>query len=61
VNFADLVLLAQNYNRSLVSLDSFSPEFAADWALAQSLVPEPTSLTLVMASVAAMSTRRRRA
>jgi phospholipase/lecithinase/hemolysin len=36
VGFGDLVLLAQNYNSSAT--------FAADWALAQSLMPEPTAL-----------------
>jgi hypothetical protein len=47
INFADLVSLAQGYNGTL-AVDGFDGSFAADWALAQSLVPEPVSgLTLV--------------
>jgi hypothetical protein len=62
VNFPDLVLLAQNYNRvvptaALVELGGAS--FAADWALAQSLVPEPGSALATLA-LAAFTSRRRR-
>jgi hypothetical protein len=42
VNFADLVLLAQNYGSQNT--------FAADWALAQSMVPEPTTLSIFAAA-----------
>lgn len=47
VNFDDLVPLAQNYNASIAlsELDSLGgSDFATDYLLAQSLVPEPTSL-----------------
>lgn len=65
VNFADLVLLAQNYNfngasaAQLAALEASNPSFAADWALAQSFVPEPTSLAAV--GLGALVLRRRRA
>jgi hypothetical protein len=63
VDFQDLVPLAQNYNGSLLDggqLAALGDGFAADWALAQSLVPEPTSLTALVA-VGAIFKRRRRA
>ncbi len=57
VAFDDLLLLAQNYG--FVGLvDGASPQFNADWALAQSLVPEPGS---AMALGAMVLVRRRRA
>lgn len=67
VAFADLVKLAQFYNQStagqpagLAANAVFSSAFQADWALAQSMVPEPTSLTLLgLGGLAAV--RRRRA
>jgi autotransporter-associated beta strand protein len=52
-NFSDLLLLAQNYDLTLAG------SFAADWSLAQSMVPEPASLT-VFASATALLVRRRR-
>lgn len=67
VNFADLVALAQNYNSTgaqltdaqVASLGStYGNAFAADWAAAQSLVPEPTTLAILAAP--AMLLRRRR-
>jgi MYXO-CTERM domain-containing protein len=59
VNFADLVVLAQNYNFGAVTdLSGLESGFAADWALAQSLVPEPASLGLLV--LAAPVLRRRR-
>lgn len=59
VDFNDLVLLAQNYNFSgLSDLSSFSPSFAADWVLAQSLVPEPTSIALLVLAGAVVRRRR---
>ena len=50
--FADLLTLAQNYN-----LSGLGSDFASDWALAQSLVPEPTSLSLL--GLLAFGRRRR--
>lgn len=63
VNFADLVSLAQNYHK-LVSpgatqLNSLSPSFAADWGLAQSLVPEP-AMVLSAGLLGSALLRRRR-
>lgn len=62
VDFADLVSLAQNYNASLPSVEALTSlggsSFAADWAVAQSLVPEPTSLAALLA-VSAIVKRRR--
>lgn len=52
VAFDDLLAMAQNYSASGLNLDdvvSPNPHFAADWALARSLVPEPTSLLAVFA------------
>jgi T5SS/PEP-CTERM-associated repeat protein len=58
--FSDLVLLAQNYGLSSIDLpDGASPDFASDWALAQSMVPEPTML-LALPALLAMSRGRRR-
>jgi hypothetical protein len=63
VGFGDLVLLAQNYNLSFTAdeaaANGFSADFAGDWALAQSLVPEPTAALVVVPIVAAASGRRR--
>ena len=52
VNFDDLVVLAQNYGSS-------SAAFSADWSLAQSMVPEPTT-TWVAAGAITLILRRRR-
>jgi autotransporter-associated beta strand protein len=63
VGFSDLVILAQNYNGSAITgdeLGALGASFAGDWALAQSLVPEPTTL-LAGAGLASMVLRRRRA
>lgn len=60
VTFDDLLALAQNYGGS-ASVDvaaQFGEAFAADWKLAQSLVPEPASLGLL--SIAAFFAPRRR-
>jgi hypothetical protein len=67
INFADLVILAQNYNQSLILDDAGSQTilsiggetFAADLAVAQSMVPEPASLSL-LAAAACVAARRRR-
>lgn len=55
VSFDDLLALAQNYGLGDAGL---SPsDFAADWALARSLVPEPAALTML--SLTAFIRRRR--
>ena len=59
VDFADLVTLAQNYNATVSGpIIGAAPSFAADWALAQSVVPEPTALSLAAASLAFAGRRR---
>lgn len=65
VEFGDLLALAQNYNGSLVLAHSdlltggSDARFAADFALAVSVVPEPSSLLLV-ALTGLVFVRRRR-
>ena len=62
VDFQDLIALAQNYGGSLLN-DGQLPGggiFAADWALAQSFVPEPFSLVAAGASIGFATVRRRR-
>ena len=65
VGFDDLLTLAKNYNFTSAALGGtsdlagFSPDLAGDWALAQALLPEPTSL-LSIAGIARMVCRRRR-
>jgi hypothetical protein len=50
VDFDDLVSLAQNYSGTAIETGAAGgDDFAADWALAQSLVPEPGSLSLLAA------------
>ena len=60
VDFQDLIPLAQNYNGSLPGVvdELGTAEFAADWALAQSLVPEPTSLAALGVLGAILKRRR---
>ncbi len=62
VNFDDLLGLAQNYNGSVLQANDMASamggNFAADWKLALSVVPEPTSLGLLAGSL--MVLRRRR-
>jgi fibronectin-binding autotransporter adhesin len=53
VDFSDLLVLAQNYGQS--GLRSFT----ADWALAQSMVPEPTTLATLMGLACGVLRRRR--
>ena len=65
VNFDDLIPLAQNYNKSNPTLtagqlSSFGGDFASDWALAASLVPEPTTLAAVSLLGTTVIRRRRR-
>jgi hypothetical protein len=58
VGFDDLLALAQNYGLGTVMGTQLGEHFMSDWALAQSMVPEPTILSgLVM--LAAASRRRR--
>ena len=61
VNFDDLIILAQHYNTSAYPalLGNVSAAFAADWALAQSLVPEPGALAVVAVSALLASLRNR--
>lgn len=57
VGFDDLLALAQNYG--LNALNTSPNDFAADWALARSIVPEPTSLmTVALLSLALRRDRR---
>lgn len=63
VNFDDLVVLAQNYNAGSVVGNGVEniggAAFAADWALASSLVPEPGVALLVAGSLLGARRRRR--
>ena len=62
VDFNDLLLLAKNYNKSVATNGAAadSATFQTDWKLAQSLVPEPTTLGL-LAGMSLSMVRRRRA
>jgi hypothetical protein len=51
VGFADLIELARNYNTPA--------GFIADWSLAQSIVPEPATVTTLAAMMGLMLRRRR--
>lgn len=62
-NFDDLLLLTQNYGLSGMGLpttlgEGFSAEFAADWAMALSLAPEPGSIMSLLACAAVVRRRR---
>jgi hypothetical protein len=57
VTFPDLVLLAQNYGFGIVTIEGASAHFAADWALAQSFVPEPTTALLACGAIAFLGWR----
>ena len=61
VNFDDLIPLAQNYNTALPPgvAASLGAAFAADFALAQSLVPEPTALGATAAAGLLLARRRK--
>ena len=58
VNFNDLLALARNYNVA-AGADAMSSDFASDWALAQSLVPEPT-VAVALAATLLVPRRSRR-
>lgn len=64
VNFDDLLALAQNYNNALlvngtvVGSAFITDSFAGDWAMALSLVPEPTSLAALGLASAFLGRRR---
>lgn len=64
VTFDDLLILAQNYGFGTAGLIdptgvSLPSNIAADWALALSIVPEPTSLLGIAASSGLLLRRRR--
>jgi hypothetical protein len=65
VGFSDLVALAQNYGVTgplgvVGTTDGgLQANFAADWVLAQSLVPEPTALASVACAAAVLRRRRK--
>jgi uncharacterized membrane protein len=59
-DFSDLVTLAQNYGTGNANIEGLGgADFAADWSLAQSLVPEPVSIML-LAALPALFRRRGR-
>jgi hypothetical protein len=58
IGFSDLVTLAQNYGFGTAGTLT-STDFASDWALAQSLVPEPTTLSLAVVAGTFLVRRRR--
>lgn len=60
VDFDDLVGLAQNYagGPGLAGASGFDSGFAADWALAQSLVPEPVGVLALILTPLVASRRR---
>lgn len=64
VNFVDLLALAQNYNGTLSASELTqlgNNEFASDWTLAMSMVPEPTLATGLLAMLALAGRPKRRA
>jgi hypothetical protein len=64
VNFDDLLALAQNYGGNALQTEALlesagaSEQFQGDWALAQSLAPEPSSIAAL--GMLSMFARRRR-
>lgn len=65
IDFDDVLLLAQNYGQSLlangavVTDAALASRFSADWALAQSLVPEPLSLSMLAVACTFLTRRQR--
>lgn len=63
VDFNDLLALAKNYNGSVVLAEALAAStggaFEADFALAQALVPEPTTLGLLGGAITLLGRRRR--
>lgn len=58
IDFADVLIISQNYGFGLPADIASSLNFAADFALAQSLAPEPTLAAITLA-IPALSRRRR--
>jgi hypothetical protein len=60
-DFQDLIVLAQNYSSGVANIDGLgSAGFAAEWALAQSLVPEPGTGLALLAGLIAIGRPARR-
>jgi endonuclease I len=58
-DFSDLIVLAQNYGIGAAAVaDSFGSDFAADWVLAQSLVPEPIVMMPALFGLTLLRRRR---
>jgi endonuclease I len=60
-SFDDLLILAQNYGTAGILGDlgeQFASDFAADWALARSLVPEPTMIAALLMPALSLGRRR---
>lgn len=60
VSFDDLLALAQNYGGSAIGDHEFSADFAADWATAMAMVPEPASTATFAVATGSILIRRRR-
>jgi hypothetical protein len=70
VNFSDLLLVAQNFNKTLSAgqLSQLPGSFSAAWALAElevasaqsNNVPEPATATLMVVAAGGLLARRRR-
>jgi|GEM_PF-5781645 len=56
VNFNDLLLIAQGYGFGTINLNVSS--FAQDWALAQSSIPEPTTLLMALSCIPMLRRKR---
>lgn len=52
VNFTDLLDVARNYGAGATPQLGTQPNFAADWARAQAIVPEPSAALLLLAGTA---------
>lgn len=62
VDFDDLLTLARYYNKgnwASPGVEALDGSFAADWLLAQSLVPEPAGVVALLGVVGAIVRRRR--